>query len=109
MRAWREAVVSPLWCRTIVVQGGGGTTEGTDDTENEGSMEHVQLVHEELTGLVRQTAFETHVYFGRGFLEKVSDEHVAQVLLRPAYSKDGTTEDAENTEGPRYKRFRCLR
>jgi len=34
-------------------------------------MEHVHLVHEELTGLVRQTAFETHVYFGKGFLEKV--------------------------------------
>ncbi len=30
-----------------------------------------KLVHEELTGLIRQTAFEIHQYFGPGFLEKV--------------------------------------
>ena len=28
-------------------------------------------MHEPLTGLVRQTAFEAHRYFGSGFLEKI--------------------------------------
>ena len=41
-----------------------------------------QLVHEELTGVVRQTAFETHVYFGRGFLEKVYENALANRLRR---------------------------
>ena len=32
---------------------------------------NVPLLHEELSGFVRQTAFEVHQYFGPGFLEKV--------------------------------------
>jgi GxxExxY protein len=30
-----------------------------------------ELRHEELTGAIRQTAFEVHRYFGNGFLEKI--------------------------------------
>ena len=41
-----------------------------------------QPVHEELTGLVRQTAYETHVYFGKGFLEKVYENALANRLRK---------------------------
>ncbi len=30
-----------------------------------------RLLYQELTGVIRQTAFEVHRYFGPGFLEKV--------------------------------------
>ena len=59
-----------------------GTTEDADDTETEDAMWPAQLVHEELTGVVRQTAFETHVYFGKGFLEKVYENALANRLRK---------------------------
>lgn len=60
-----------------------------------------QLVHGELTGVVRQTAFETHVYFGKGFLEKVYENALANRLRKkglnvvqqfaiPVRDEDGT-------------------
>ena len=42
----------------------------------------VPLLHEELSGLVRQTAFEVHQYFGPGFLEKVYANALAHRLLK---------------------------
>src|SRR5262245_59419411 len=40
------------------------------------------LLHEELSGLIRQTAFETHRYFGPGFLAKVSENALVNRLRR---------------------------
>jgi len=40
------------------------------------------LLHEELTGLVRQVSYETHLYFGTGFLEKVYENALAQRLRK---------------------------
>ena len=40
------------------------------------------LVHEDLTGLIRQTAFEVHEYFGNGFLEKVYRNALAHRLRK---------------------------
>ena len=40
------------------------------------------LVHEELTGVLRQTAFETHSYFGHGFLEKVYENALVNRLRK---------------------------
>ena len=59
------------------------------------------LLHEELTGLIRQTAFEIHRYFGGGFLKKVYENALAnrlrksgqQVIQQQAlavYDEDGT-------------------
>ena len=41
-----------------------------------------QLLHEELSGMVRQTAYETHRYFGVGFLERVYENALAHRLRR---------------------------
>lgn len=41
-----------------------------------------RLVHEDLTGLIRQTAFEVHEYFGNGFLEKVYENALAHRLRK---------------------------
>lgn len=60
------------------------------------------LLHEELTGLIRQTAFETHSYFGPGFLEKVYENALVNRLRKKGlkvgqkkqlvvYDEDGTT------------------
>lgn len=40
------------------------------------------LLHEELSGLIRQTAFEVHQYFGPGFLEKVYSNALAHRLRK---------------------------
>lgn len=51
----------------------GEATEDTEDTEKaarDGSSRPC-LLHEDLTRLIRQTAFEVHRYFGGGFLEAV--------------------------------------
>jgi len=59
------------------------------------------LLHEELTGLIRQTAFETHSYFGPGFLEKVYENALVNRLRKKGlevgqqkqlvvYDEDGT-------------------
>jgi GxxExxY protein len=40
------------------------------------------LLHEELSGLIRQTAFETHRYFGPGFLEKVYENVLVNRLRK---------------------------
>ena len=37
-----------------------GTTEGTETTEEPGTWGRPELVHEELTGAIRQTAFDVH-------------------------------------------------
>ena len=57
------------------------TTEHTEDTE-EAAMSQPELVHEELTGVLRQTAFETHAYFGNGFLEKVYEKALVNRLRK---------------------------
>jgi GxxExxY protein len=41
-----------------------------------------RLLFEELSGIVRQTAFETHQYFGYGFLEKVYENALANRLRK---------------------------
>jgi GxxExxY protein len=58
------------------------TTEDAENAETEDAMWPRQLVHEELTGVVRQTAFETHVYFGKGFLEKVYENALVNRLRK---------------------------
>ena len=45
-------------------------------------MENQKLIHGELTGLIRQTAFEVHEYFGNGFLEKVYENALALRLRK---------------------------
>jgi len=40
----------------------------------------IELIHEELTAVIRQTAFEIHRYFGPGFLEKVYENALANRL-----------------------------
>ena len=45
-------------------------------------MRRPPLVREELTGVLRQTAFETHSYFGHGFLEKVYENALVNRLRR---------------------------
>ena len=57
-----------------------GTTEGTETTEEPGTWGRPELVHEELTGAIRQTAFDVHNYFGNGFLEKVYENALAHRL-----------------------------
>ena len=44
--------------------------------------EQTALLHEELTGVLRQTAFETHRYFGPGFLEKVYENALVNRLRK---------------------------
>ena len=59
------------------------------------------LIHDDLTGTIRQTAFEVHKYFRNGFLEKVyenslthrlrkSGHEVAQQVALPVRDEDGT-------------------
>ncbi|MBC8175261.1 MAG: GxxExxY protein [Candidatus Marinimicrobia bacterium] len=64
-------------------------------------VQKLKLLHKELTGTIRQTAFEVHKYFGPGFAEKVYENSLAnrlrkksviveqQVLVR-VYDEDGT-------------------
>ena len=40
----------------------------------------IPLEHEELTGRIRQAAFETHCYFGNGFLEKIYENSLSRHL-----------------------------
>lgn len=51
----------------------GEATEDTEDTEKApgDAFSRPCLLHEDLTKLIRQTAFEVHRYFGGGFLEAV--------------------------------------
>jgi GxxExxY protein len=42
----------------------------------------VHLVHESITGEIRQTAFEVHRYFGPGFLEKIYVNALAHRLRK---------------------------
>ena len=39
-----------------------------------------ELLEEELTGTIRQTAYDVHRYFGNGFLEKVYENALAHRL-----------------------------
>ncbi|HZV02082.1 MAG TPA: GxxExxY protein [Planctomycetota bacterium] len=41
-----------------------------------------RLLHEELSGLVRQTAYEIHSYLGNGFLEKVYENALVNRLRK---------------------------
>ena len=61
----------------------------------------MELKHGELTGTVRQTAFEVHRYFRNGFLEKVYENALAHRLRKkglevnqqvpmPVFDEDGT-------------------
>ena len=40
-----------------------------------------ELLHQELTGKIRQVAFETHCWFRNGFLEKVYENALELGLL----------------------------
>jgi len=40
------------------------------------------LIEEDLTGAIRQTAYEVHTYFGNGFLEKVYENALAHRLRK---------------------------
>jgi len=50
------------------------------------------LLFETLTGKVRQTAYETHVYFGAGFLEKVYRNALAHRLRKLGIDVDARYE-----------------
>lgn len=50
------------------------------------------LLFETLTGKVRQTAYETHVYFGPGFLEKVYRNALAHRLRKLGVDVDAKYE-----------------
>lgn len=43
------------------------------------------LLHEELTGAIRQTAFEAHCWFGAGFLEKIYVTSLANRLRKKGF------------------------
>ena len=62
-----------------MLRGETGTTENTERTERTTAVE---LVHEGLTGVLRQTTFETHRYFGKGFLEKVYENALVSRLRK---------------------------
>lgn len=47
-----------------------------------------QLLHQELTGKIRQIAFEMHNYFGSGFLEKVYENSLAHRLRKAGLKVD---------------------
>lgn len=61
----------------------------------------MKLLHEELTGVIRQTAFETHKYFGHGFLEKVYVNALANRLRRKGFKvereKEMSVRDEDGT------------
>jgi len=72
-----------------------GTTDDTDSAENAEKSENERrcghrlrstgkphLLHEELTGVIRQTAFAVHRYFGCGFLEKAYENALAKRLRK---------------------------
>ena len=44
-----------------------------------------ELKHEELTGKIRQIAYETHRYFRNGFLEKVYENALANRLRKAGF------------------------
>lgn len=86
-------------------------TEDTDGTElgldvstsrfgeEDADVEH--LLHEELSGTVRQTAFEVHRYFGFGFAEKVYANALTNRLkkkgIKAEPKKTLTVRDADGT------------
>ena len=45
-------------------------------------MANPELIHEAITGLIRQTAFEVHNYFGCGFLEKIYENSLVNRLRK---------------------------
>jgi GxxExxY protein len=57
-------------------------TEPTEDTENA----RISLKEAELTGAIRQTAYEVHSYFGHGFLEKVYENALLNRLRKMGLS-----------------------
>lgn len=58
-------------------------TEDTEFTGNEKTEEcETELIHGQLTGDIRQVAFEIHRYFGYGFLEKVYENRLAHRLRK---------------------------
>lgn len=65
------------------------------------SSNQPELFHEELTGNIRQAAFDVHQYFGNGFLEKVYEgalenrlrkqgHEVARQIPLAVHDEDGT-------------------
>ena len=69
-----------------------GTTEDAEHTENTenanarvGHLARPALVHGELSGRIRQTAFEVHEYFGSGFLERVYENALAHRLRKQGH------------------------
>ncbi len=80
-------------------------TESTEDTESTSipasRLPATGLLYEELTGKIRQTAYEIHCYFGPGFLEKVYENTLVNRLRKqelrvtsqvslPVRDEDGT-------------------
>ncbi len=63
------------------------------------------LLFETLTGTVRQTAYETHVYFGPGFLEKVYQNALAHRLRKLGLDVDAKYE-IKVTDGASRLEFR---
>ena len=68
------------------------TCKNTGDAGNpdyvSGSVEKrnvPSLLHGQLTGAIRQTAFEVHHYFGPGFLEKVYETALAHRLAKQGF------------------------
>jgi GxxExxY protein len=45
-----------------------------------------ELLHEEMTGRIRQVAFEVHRYFGSGLLEKVYENSMANRLRKAGFT-----------------------
>lgn len=46
----------------------------------------IPLEHEDLTGRIRQAAFETHCYFGSGFMEKIYENSLSRRLRKIGFN-----------------------
>jgi len=74
---------------------------GAQESSEKNHAVHRHLIHEELTAAIRQTAFEVHRYFGKGFLEKIYENalqnrlgkqgiHVDTQVALSVQDEDGT-------------------
>lgn len=94
-------------------------TEWTEDAEEKEKVDSaanrvseekdgysVSLRSEELTGHIRQIAYEVHEYFGRGFLEKVYENALANRLrksgVRVLQQVELSVKDADGTQVGQY-------
>ena len=64
-------------------------------------QQEIKLVLEDLTGAIRQTAFEAHRYYGSGFLEKVYENSLVNRLRKKGFEvqqqEDLTVRDEDGT------------